>query len=93
MAEPDRVNALITELVADLEILRGLRGVARTRLADALADAAPRILRSVGDQGVWEATRPGGQPRGAPARVAQELGTTESTVAKRASWHVRGTRP
>jgi hypothetical protein len=84
----------VEELAEDMALLGTLKGIERTRLADALAVEAPQVLMAEGDRGVWEATRPGRQPLreggGVRKQVAEALAISVSYVQRRASRHATG---
>lgn len=72
----------IAKLALRLDELDKLSGLELTSACDELEDELAAALRLRGDQGVWQATRPGAGTR---KQVAAELGRSVAYVQQRAS--------
>lgn len=77
----------LDELRAALDALAATEGLARVRRARALSDDAMAALAAVGDEGVWQVTRPRGTA--SRAEVAAELGVSVAAVGKAITRHNR----
>lgn len=74
----------LDELIAALERLATMDGLARVRAARALSDQALGALAAVGDEGVWQATRDATR-----AEVAAALGVSVPAIGKAVTRHNR----
>ncbi len=72
----------LPELIAALQRLDRLHGVARAESAVELVAVARASVAAAGNQGVWEATR-----ELSPASVATRLGVTEKELQRRITAH------
>lgn len=75
----------LDQLVAALLRLARADGLARVRMARELSDTAMAALAAVGDEGVWQATRPRGTA--SRAEVAAELGVSIPAIGKAVTRH------